>query len=67
MFIRITLPVAMVLFYLTTVHKLTGHGPAWDLFIEIQTGRCEKYWWATLLYITNYYYPADTTVRSFAK
>jgi hypothetical protein len=54
----------MVLFYLSTVHKLMGHGPAWDLYIGIQSDKCERNWWVTLLYIVNYYYPADTTVST---
>jgi hypothetical protein len=62
-FFRITCPVAMLLFYLATVHKLTGQGPLWNLLIEYQTGRCENNWWATLLYIVNYYKPVETTVR----
>lgn len=58
---------AVVLFYLATVHKLMSHGPAWDLYVEIQANRCEKNWWVTLLYIVNYYYPAETTVSIFCK
>jgi len=53
----------MVLFYLSTVHKHSGNGPLWDLLIEYQTDRCEKNWWATLLYIVNYYKPVETTVK----
>jgi hypothetical protein len=66
-FIRITLPVAMVLFYLSTVHKLTGHGPLWDYYIDSQAERCEKNWWVTLLYIVTYFYSAKTTVSRFVK
>jgi hypothetical protein len=51
----------MVLFYLTTVHKFTGEGPLWNTYVGLQAERCEKNWWATLLYIANYYKPTETT------
>ncbi|XP_059474133.1 nose resistant to fluoxetine protein 6-like [Neocloeon triangulifer] len=56
-FIRITVPLAMVIFCLTTVLKRLSHGPLWDLAIELETKRCEGYWWATLVYIQNFYKP----------
>jgi hypothetical protein len=58
------MPVALVLFYLSAVHKLMGNGPAWDLYIGIKSERFERNWWVTLLYIVNYYYPADATVSN---
>jgi hypothetical protein len=58
----------MIVFYLSTVHKLTGHAPMRYLLIDPQQDNCEKYWWATLLYIVNYYKSVETQVsknRSF--
>jgi hypothetical protein len=56
----------MVIFYKATVHNLTGIGPMWNVINTLQTGNCEKYWWANLLYINNYYKPAETTVKNVA-
>ncbi|XP_065346672.1 nose resistant to fluoxetine protein 6-like [Cloeon dipterum] len=60
-YLRITLPLAMVVFYLSTLHRRMGATPMWDLFIETQTQRCSNYWWVTLLYFTNFYKPIETT------
>jgi hypothetical protein len=63
MLYRITCPVAMLLFYLATVSNLTGDGPLWNLMIDYKANACATNWWATLLYIVNYYKPVETTVR----
>jgi len=54
----------MLVFYLATVSNLTGEGPLWNSLIEIKTNSCANNWWVTLLYINNYYKPAETTVRT---
>ncbi|XP_059484131.1 uncharacterized protein LOC132201727 [Neocloeon triangulifer] len=59
-YIRITAPLAAVVFYLATLHAKMGSGPVWDVFTTMQAQNCEKNWWATLLYIVNYYKPIET-------
>jgi hypothetical protein len=51
---RLTPAYAFVIFYLASAHHLLIIGPFWDLAASGQK-RCAEYWWANLLYITNYY------------
>ncbi|XP_065346673.1 nose resistant to fluoxetine protein 6-like [Cloeon dipterum] len=63
-YLRITLPLAMVVFYLSTLHRRVGATPTWDLFIEPATQNCADYWWVTLLYFTNFFNTIETTCVS---
>ncbi|XP_065348117.1 nose resistant to fluoxetine protein 6-like [Cloeon dipterum] len=59
-YLRISLPLAAMIFYLATLHKRAGVAPMWDLCIEPQSQICGDYWWVSLLYFANFYKPAET-------
>ncbi|KAM3963613.1 nose resistant to fluoxetine protein 6-like [Aphomia sociella] len=48
---------AGVLLQASMFHRVSD-GPNWDA-IAMHTHRCRVYWWSTLLYIQNYYNPAE--------
>ncbi|XP_052756177.1 O-acyltransferase like protein-like [Galleria mellonella] len=48
---------ACILLQASLFHRVSD-GPMWEE-VAIQTERCRKYWWSTLLYIQNYYNPTS--------
>ncbi|XP_017487800.1 PREDICTED: nose resistant to fluoxetine protein 6, partial [Rhagoletis zephyria] len=55
-YIRLTPVVAVVILYILSLCKYSGHGPMW-MKIGTQDERCSDTWWATLLYVQNYVFP----------
>ncbi|XP_039962162.1 nose resistant to fluoxetine protein 6 [Bactrocera neohumeralis] len=55
-YIRLTPVVAVVILYIMSLYKYSGHGPMW-MKIGTQDERCSDTWWATLLYVQNYAFP----------
>lgn len=55
-YIRLTPVVAVVILYIMSLYKYSGHGPMW-MKIGTQDDRCSDTWWATLLYVQNYVFP----------
>ncbi|XP_065353206.1 nose resistant to fluoxetine protein 6-like [Cloeon dipterum] len=60
-YLRLTLPMAVVIFFLSTLYGRIGATPLWDLIIDPHTKICADYWWVSLLYFTNFYKPLETT------
>lgn len=55
-YIRLTPVVAVVVLYIMSLYKYSGAGPMW-MKLGTQDKRCEKSWWATLIYVQNYAFP----------
>ncbi|CAB3367940.1 Hypothetical predicted protein [Cloeon dipterum] len=55
-YLRITLPLAFVTWYLSSVHVYLGNGPLWAIYVETGKQLCVQNWLPTLFYITNYFY-----------
>ncbi|KAH8308550.1 hypothetical protein KR044_009133 [Drosophila immigrans] len=60
-YIRLTPVVAVVVLYIMSLYKYSGAGPMW-FKLGIQDQRCEKSWWATLIYVQNYAFPYSICV-----
>jgi hypothetical protein len=63
LFNRITAPYAIVVWFVSTVIVFAGHGPMWHFAIVMPYQICQAYWWASFLYITNYFF--DSVSLSF--
>ncbi|XP_059481821.1 nose resistant to fluoxetine protein 6-like [Neocloeon triangulifer] len=55
-YLRITVPLAVVIWFLATVSFHLGKGPLWIASFEYPRQICQDYWWASLIYIANYFY-----------
>ncbi|XP_044255135.1 nose resistant to fluoxetine protein 6-like [Tribolium madens] len=53
-YLRLTAPLAVVIFVLKNLYNYLGNGPKMPILHEIFQKPCEKYWWTTLLYVQNY-------------
>ncbi|XP_065347031.1 nose resistant to fluoxetine protein 6-like [Cloeon dipterum] len=54
-YLRITVPFAVVTWYVSTLNFYVGNGPLWfDTFYNTRKN-CQKNWWAGLLYVSNYF------------
>ncbi|XP_067641961.1 nose resistant to fluoxetine protein 6 isoform X2 [Eurosta solidaginis] len=60
-YIRLTPVLAVVILYIMSLYKYSGHGPMW-MKIGTQDERCSDTWWATLLYVQNYVFPKKICV-----
>ncbi|XP_055841708.1 nose resistant to fluoxetine protein 6-like [Episyrphus balteatus] len=60
-YIRLTPVLAVLILYILSLYKYSGHGPMW-MKIAYQDKRCSETWWATLLYVQNYMFPHDYCV-----
>ncbi|XP_022257188.1 nose resistant to fluoxetine protein 6-like [Limulus polyphemus] len=52
-FLRLTPPYALII-ALTVVWKVMSRGPFWNDIVVSQANFCQKTWWASLLYISNF-------------
>ncbi|XP_059490578.1 nose resistant to fluoxetine protein 6-like [Neocloeon triangulifer] len=59
-YLRLTIPLAVLIWYFATVHYSTSDGPLWDFSLKAKTDKCAQYWWTNLLYIANYYESGST-------
>lgn len=50
--------IAFVIFCGTLLPYITN-GPEYQIFLERHYETCQKYWWATLLYMHNYIFSND--------
>ena len=53
---RITAPCAIVIWYVSTLSVFVGDGPMWHFTIDVPNQTCKENWWASFLYITNYFF-----------
>lgn len=53
---RITVPYAVVIWYVSTLHVFLGNGPMWFFAITLTVKNCQEYWWASFLYVSNYFF-----------
>lgn len=59
-YLRTTPVLAFLILVILSIFKYFGTGPFWNLTLqEAMKGQCEKYWWAALLHIQNYYNPIE--------
>jgi len=61
---RITVPLAVVIWYVSTLNIYMGHGPTWFFSIGLTRQNCQDCWWASFLYITNYFFKTVSTAVS---
>ncbi|XP_065345174.1 nose resistant to fluoxetine protein 6-like [Cloeon dipterum] len=55
-YLRITPALAVVTWYLSSLHIYIGQGPMWYITAGFSRTICRENWWPTLLYISNYVY-----------
>jgi len=55
-YLRLTPALAAAVLFVVSFLKYLGGGPFWQQSVTPLVHSCEKTWWATLLYIQNYYY-----------
>lgn len=60
---RLTVPLAVYVFFVAALSDRITHGPLWDLTVIPEAAGCRSNWWAALLYVNNYV--DDTIVSSF--
>lgn len=53
-YIRLTVALAVVVFYVCAVFPYTGSGPLWHRAVTQETDQCRKNWWLNLLMLNNY-------------
>ncbi|KAL7035543.1 hypothetical protein ACKWTF_008434 [Chironomus riparius] len=57
-YIRITVPLAVMIAFTVTFYFHLSDGPLWNMLInKLATDYCEKWWWSTLLYVGNFANP----------
>ena len=61
-FNRITVPYAVVIWYASTLNVLVSHGPMWYFTIGLTTQNCKENWWASFLYVTNYFFEGVSSI-----
>ena len=52
-YIRLTIPVALVLLFIVGIEPHLGSGPFWGSMENTIVGNCRKNWWTVLLYVNN--------------
>ncbi|XP_065331424.1 nose resistant to fluoxetine protein 6-like [Cloeon dipterum] len=55
-YLRITIPLAVAVWFVSTVKINLGKGPSWFIFLRPAMDLCRENWWANLLYISNYFF-----------
>ncbi|XP_065079915.1 nose resistant to fluoxetine protein 6-like [Ochlerotatus camptorhynchus] len=58
-YIRITVPLAVLVLFVTSFAVYVGEGPQWKPSLFKMQDTCSKYWWSTLLHIQNYVNPGN--------
>ncbi|CAB3368809.1 Hypothetical predicted protein [Cloeon dipterum] len=53
-YVRLTVPLALLVYFLATMSDKVVRGPLMDLYIDSDAQVCRDNWWATLLYVNNY-------------
>lgn len=61
-YLRLTPVLAVAIFFIITLMRFLGSGPLWPSAMAELGQRCERYWWAALLYVHNYV-RGETTVK----
>nr|XP_023022147.1 nose resistant to fluoxetine protein 6-like [Leptinotarsa decemlineata] len=54
-YIRMAPTYAVILAFYCTLFVKLGNGPLWQERIGVEQQKCQKVWWANLLFINNYY------------
>ncbi|XP_065344965.1 nose resistant to fluoxetine protein 6-like [Cloeon dipterum] len=55
-YLRISIPLAVAIWFTSTVSIYSGKGPLWFVSFRYALGICQENWWANLLYISNYFF-----------
>lgn len=66
-YLRLTPVFAVAIFFTITLMRFLGSGPLWPFAISNIAAKCEKYWWAALLYINNYIREGGMVKFTFTK
>jgi hypothetical protein len=53
--LRCTAPVIVVILFAACIYTYIGNGPGWIAAVHAQSDLCKTNWWATILYINNFY------------
>lgn len=64
-FLRLVLPLAIVLLFYAYIWEHLGTGPQWSAVVDKNADLCKQNLWKNLLFIQNFY-PFEDTVRSSA-
>ncbi|XP_065331425.1 nose resistant to fluoxetine protein 6-like [Cloeon dipterum] len=55
-YLRITIPLAVAIWFVSTTSIYFGKGPTWTLGFRTSMQVCRENWWANILYISNYFF-----------
>lgn len=58
-YIRITVPLAVLILFVASFAVYVGEGPLWKPNLFNMQNACSKYWWSALLHIQNYVNPGN--------
>ncbi|CAH2240903.1 jg9640 [Pararge aegeria aegeria] len=61
-YLRLTPVYAVTIAVMATWIKFAGAGPFWEVSGDVERSHCRSRWWASLLYINNYFYNAQCVV-----
>ncbi|XP_060531161.1 nose resistant to fluoxetine protein 6-like isoform X2 [Cylas formicarius] len=56
-YLRISVPLAIVVLWYATLMHLFGSGPLWNDMLQQVQKPCQEYWWATITHVQNYVHP----------